>query len=338
MKAHDFTGFLKDFGEVFPPSLRYDEGMDIREWQREFRAAMDALRGPLPERAPLDVDTVEIIPEAGFARHRLQIRVSDISTLPAYLLVPDGLSPGEKRPGLIVSHGHAAHGIDSICGVRGLDCEEAVRRAYALHAVRAGYVVLTPSWWGWTGRDGHVTPRIKGGEDMCNRIQMAASMYGLSVLSLHIQDGQAALDVLTSRPEVDAERIGCIGNSYGGRTTMWLTVYDSRIRAAVASGCMNTFRERSLKLSACGIQYLPGMLRYGDVPEVLSLIAPRPLQLQAGQQDNLLTPADRDAMERVIRRAYRQHHAEDQFDYVLHPDIHIMLWEPAERFLRRHLG
>ena len=59
-----------------------------------------------------------------------------------------------------------------------------------------------------------------------------------------------AIDALCNRPEVDATRIGCIGNSYGGRTTMWLTICDERIQACVPAGCMNTFRERSLKLSS----------------------------------------------------------------------------------------
>lgn len=37
--------------------------------------------------------------------------------------------------------------------------------------------------------------------------------------------------------------------------TMWLTLDDERVRACVPSGCMNHFRERSQKLSSCGIQF-----------------------------------------------------------------------------------
>ena len=166
---------------------------------------------------------------------------------------------------------------------------------------------------------------------------MAASMYGINILDLHIQDGRAAIDVLASRPEVDDDRIGCIGNSYGGRTAMWLTVFDQRIKACVPAGCMNTFRERSLKLSSCGIQYLPGLLQYGDVPEVFSLIAPRPMQLQAGRRDPLITPADRDAILKTVQSAYRILNAESNFDYVLHPEGHLLSWGRAASFLKMHL-
>ena len=118
---------------------------------------------------------------------------------------------------------------------------------------------------------------------------------------------------------------------------MWLTIFDERIKACVPTGCMNTFRERSLKLSSCGIQYLPGILRYGDVPELFSLIAPRPMQLQAGDGDGLITPADRDAMEATVRRAYRLLGAEDSFDYATHPNGHMLDWDLAAGFLGKHL-
>jgi dienelactone hydrolase len=335
MESESFIDFLDAYGQGHPPRMSYREEEDFAEWQARFRAKLHELRGPLPERVGLDVQVVRSIEEEDHTRHLIRISVSAFSTLVAYLLLPHGLQDGEKRPGLLVSHGHARYGIDSVCGVRGIDEGGDSRSAYALLAVRSGYVVLAPAWWGWTGRDGHLHLASYG--DKCNIIQMAASMYGLSVLSLHVQDAQAALDLLASRPEVDPARIGCIGNSYGGRTTMWFTIFDKRIRACVASGCMNTFRERSLKLSSCGIQYLPGLLQYGDVPELFSLIAPRPMQLQAGEGDALITVSDRDMIESTVRRAYKCLDAADRFSYVVHGEGHLLLWEPARAFLEQHL-
>ncbi len=335
MQTESFIDFLAAFGRMHPPRMIYCEGENFPGWQARFREKLRTLRGPLPERVEQEIEIVESVSTEDHTRHLLRIPVSAISTLVAYLLVPHSLAPGERRPGLIVSHGHARYGIDSVCGVQGMDEEDNSRRAYGLSAVRSGYVVLAPAWWGWKGRDGHLD-RI-GNRDRCNVIQMAAAMYGMNVLDLHIQDGQAALDVLASRPEVDENRLGCIGNSYGGRTAMWLTIFDDRIKVCIPAGCMNTFRERSLKLSSCGIQYLPGILQYGDVPELFSLIAPRPMQLQAGKQDSLITPADRDGIETTVRRAYRLLGRECNFDYVLHPEGHLLLWEAAVPFLEQHL-
>jgi len=336
MRARSFTDFLDRYGQSRPPDLCHREGEDIRDWQARFRAKLEQLRGDVPERVVPRVEVVETVEEADHTRHLLDIRVTAMSTLPAYLLIPRGLKPDEKRAGLLASHGHLPYGIDSVCGLRGMEEGDHARRAYALEAVRGGFVVLAPAWWGWAGRDGHLP--LVGQRDRCNVIQTMASMYGFNVLDLHIQDGQAALDVLAARPEVDPARLGCLGNSYGGRTTMWLTIFDERIKACVSAGCMNRFRERSLKLRSCGIQYLHGLLRHGDVDELFSLIAPRPMQLQAGKLDPLITPADRDAMEQTIRRAYNLLGAEDRFDYVLHEEGHLLLWPPARDFLARFLA
>ena len=118
---------------------------------------------------------------------------------------------------------------------------------------------------------------------------------------------------------------------------MWLTIFEERIKVCVPTGCMNTFRERSLKLGSCAIQYLPGILRYGDVPELFGLIAPRPMQLQAGEGDGLITPAHRDQIDATVREAYAALGAEDAYHYVLHPDGHMLRWDLAAPFLEQHL-
>ncbi len=335
MEAESFVSLLRAYGDAHPPEMSWDGGEPIEAWQGRFREQIDSLRGPAPDRVEPRAEAIESWEEADHDRYLLRIPVSEVSTLASYLLVPKGIADGDRRPGLIVSHGHSTYGMDAMCGTTGMDEGDNERRAYALFAVQAGYVVLAPAWWGWAGRDGHLD-RV-GTRDRCNVIQMAAAMYGLNVIDLHIQDGQAALDVLAARPEVDAERLGCIGNRYGGRTTMWLTIYDERIKACVPAGCMNTFRERSLKLSSCGIQYPPGVLRYGDVADLFCLIAPRPMQLQAGAQDPLITPADRDAIEQQVGAAYGQMNAASNFDYVLHPEGHLLRWDLAETFLKRSI-
>lgn len=334
-QSESFIDFLDRYGQQHPPEMAYQEGEDFGAWRKRFYDAVSGLRGVLPDRVDLDVETVEMVEETDHTRHVLRIRVSDVSTLIAYLLVPNDLQEGEKRPAIIASHGHVSQGIDAICGVPGVDDGAGGRRGYGLAAVRSGYVVLAPAWWGWPGRDGHLN-RV-GNRDRCNVINMAAEMYGMNVTDLHIQDGQAAIDALVTRPEVDGARVGCIGNSYGGRTTMWLTIFDDRIKACVPTGSMNTFRERSLKLSSCGIQYLPGILRYGDVPELFSLIAPRPMQLQAGDGDGLINEDDRKLILTTVQNAYQKLGAEDYFDFKQHPDGHLLRWDLAEGFLKQHL-
>ena len=336
MESQSFIDFLDAWGGDNPPSMLYREGDDFAAWQERFRDAVASLLRPVPGRAPAEPEIIETVDEPDHVRHTLSIPVSAFSSVPAYLLVPRDLAPGERRPGLLVLHGHMTYGIDSLVGLRPHE-NEGERKYYALFAVRSGYVALVPALWGWPGRDGHLG-FVREGFDKCNQIQMAAGMYGLSLTGLHIQDLQASLDALAARPEVDGSRLGCMGNSTGGRMTMWLAAFDERVRACVPAGCMNHFRERSLKLTSCGIQYPYGLLRYGDVPEVFSLIAPRAVQLQAGTRDALINDADRDHIERTVRKAYRELGAAENYDYQLFEDGHILRWDLAEPFLKKCLG
>ena len=47
-----------------------------------------------------------------------------------------------------------------------------------------------------------------------------------------IWDGMRAVDYLASRPEVDAKRLGCVGNSGGGTLTAYIAALDPRVKAA----------------------------------------------------------------------------------------------------------
>ena len=327
--SKSFVDFLKKYGDEHKPGMIYRDGQDFRTWQRAFRRKLKSLRGNIPDRVKPEMEILETTELPDHTRQLIHFPVSKFSELIAYLLIPKNFKKGEKRAGIVALHGHHSHGVETICGVQKTDYPP-----YALQAVRSGYVVLAPAWWGWPGRDGHLD-RV-GDRDKCNTIQMAASMYGINVLDLHIQDGQAAIDVLCSHADVDTKKIGCIGNSYGGRTAMWLTIFDDRIKACVPSGCMNIFRERSLKLSSCAIQYLPGLLKYGDVPELFSLIAPRAMQLQAGEGDSLITASDRDQIRKVVEKAYRLSGAENNFDYAQHSRGHVLAWDLAVPFFRKH--
>ena len=97
-------------------------------------------------------------------------------------------------------------------------------------------------------------------------------------------------------------RIGCVGLSYGGRMTMLTSALSPKIRVAVVSGALNVMQERVQGRYGCGAQIIPGLLRYGDVPEISSLIAPRPCLWEVGQRDSLMV---KDWIEPALERMRR---------------------------------
>src|SRR5262249_42871633 len=107
-----------------------------------------------------------------------------------------------------------------------------------------------------------------------------------------IWNHMAAVDLLQSLPDVDPDRIGCIGHSLGGHNTMFLAAFDTRIKALVSNCGFNSFAkdyDGNLKGWASD-RYMPRILSVYegkpakvpfDFPEVVATFAPRPFLASA---------------------------------------------------------
>jgi pimeloyl-ACP methyl ester carboxylesterase len=143
-----------------------------------------------------------------------------------------------------------------------------------LALARRGFVAFCPRNFLWpdtarmaaeaeTGRFRKRHPRARG---------MAKMLF----------DGQVALDILSARPDVDANRIGCIGHSLGAKEALYLAAFDQRVKAAVSSeGGIGT----TMSNWDAG-WYLGDVVRQPDFArehhELLALAAPRPFLLVGG--------------------------------------------------------
>ena len=136
-------------------------------------------------------------------------------------------------------------------------------------------------------------------------------LLGKVLMAENLRDCLWAFEMLARRGDVDAQRMGCVGLSYGGRMTMLTSALEPRIKVAVPSGSLNVMQERIGVKYSCGAQVIPGLLKYGDVPEIGSLIAPRYCVWETGLKDGLIKPEwAKIALER-IERAYRALDAKD---------------------------
>jgi hypothetical protein len=100
---------------------------------------------------------------------------------------------------------------------------------------------------------------------------------------------------------------------------MLTAALEPRIRVAVISGALNVMQERITGHYSCGAQVIPGLLEYGDVPEISSLLAPRHCLWEVGSRDGLIFAKWADKALQRQRRAYRALGAEeclqvDRFD------------------------
>jgi dienelactone hydrolase len=115
-----------------------------------------------------------------------------------------------------------------------------------------------------------------------------------------VRDGKRLVDYLQTRSDVDVGRLGAMGISGGGLHTFFSTCLDPRIQACVISGYYSTFRDSVLAMSHCACNFVPGLGQFGEMYDLVGLIAPRPLLVEAGTRDPIF-PIE--AVKRSVDRA-----------------------------------
>jgi predicted dienelactone hydrolase len=227
---------------------------------------MQQVMGPLPDPAskvPLDVQVSEEAKTEHYLRKKLTFAAEKGDRVPAYLLIP------QKRRGKLpaVLCLHETNGTVGKAGPAGLGGKPNLH--YAAELAERGYVTLAPDY-----------PSF--GE---YPYDFARSGYESGSMKA-IWNNMRAVDLLQSLPEVDAERIGCIGHSLGGHNTMFTAAFDPRIKALVSSCGFTSFPKyyggdlkgwtsaRYMPLIASRYQSRPDRMPF-DFPEVVASFAPR---------------------------------------------------------------
>jgi len=301
---------------------------EFRAWQRRFRAAMRRALGPFPKRVPLDPETTERTDCGSYVREKVVFSSEPHMAVVAWVLVPKGNGPGQRRPALVCAHGHGIGknplvGLDvegKATNAEGTQFEDYQHR-HAVQFAERGYVVIAPDWRGFgERRDG--SPWDDQGRDGCNLRHLAAGYFGYSLLALQIHDGMRCVDYLQSRREVDPRRIGCVGVSFGGTMTTYLTAFDRRIKVGVICCYLSTIANGLRRTNFCGAQYMPQLRANGDIPDVALLAAPKPLLAEVGERDTCFEVDDARAACDHVRRGYAAAGAADRFDVDLFPGEH----------------
>lgn len=297
---------------------------DWLDWRRRFKSKLLSLLGDFPERCPLKPKVLERVDLDVYIREKVIFQSEPDVWVPAYILIPKNIV-GRGRAILCI-HGHG-RGKDDVVGLDHGDPAAAshIKRYnydYAVQYTLKGYITISPDLRNFGERVDPEYARSTGKIDPCITNFYRAMSFGGSLVTLNVWDLIRTLDYLSSRSEVDPERIGCMGLSNGGRMTMYLAAIDDRVRVAVLSSIINSFKERLLPNAwGCGGQYVPGLLKYGDVHEICSLIAPRPLLFELGIYDPICPAVYANDIYRQVRRVYRAAGAEDKLDIeIFHGD------------------
>lgn len=184
------------------------------------------------------------------------------------LAVPKDLNPGEKRPAVVVQHGHA--------GTPSTPIRVDSYNNILPRLVKRGFVVFAP----------HNPYEFN--------IRKATPLKA-SVFSVIIPQHQQIVNWLQSQEHVDPERIGFYGKSWGGRTALRVPVYVDDYTLSICSAYFNQWPRKVMstqhsntymRTSSIGV-YEFNMGNTLGHAEMAMLLAPKPFMVETGYQDGV---------------------------------------------------
>ena len=369
-----FYSLLKRHVDGTPPALSYlaRDWPDRDQWRTVARAKMHELLAFHSDAVPPREEVLETVAFDGYTRHLVRYAVWADQTTEAFLLIPNRLD--KPAPAIVAIHDHGGfyyYGKEKITQTENAPdilnrfIERSYGgRTYADELARRGFVVLVPDGFYFGSRrldparmSGRYTQRLsllKPDSDAYieefNRMAsdhetlVAKTIFtaGTTWPGILLQGDRASVDYLLTRDEVDPQRIGCIGLSIGGFRSAHLAGLDPRIKAAVVAGWMTTYDAllRQHLRNHTWMIYVPGQRPYLDLPDVLSLCAPRPVMVINCLQDRLFTRHGMQQAEAKLAAIYDRMAAGDQFVCRYYDVPHSLtksMQDEAIQWLQRHL-
>lgn len=295
-----------------------------------FREKLQAFFGTPPgARAGRVTKFQEVAADADCTIYRVWVEIIDGVEAYGIYMVPKNLTT--KAPLLIAQHGGGGNP-EAICD---LDTR-ANYHGFGRAAVRRGYLVWAPALAMRSDYAGD--PAIPGAsrEQLDQKLRLA----GTSIIGLELHKIlESTRTLLRTRPEIDTERVGMTGLSWGGFYTMYATALAPFIKVAAPSGF---FRDHAQILGrvAAGTARAPDPVDFGGLghAQAIALICPRPCLVQIGELDGTLNPlAGARAEAERAANFYRRLGIVDRFQFAVHPGGHEFDPPAILDFFAQHL-
>jgi len=275
--------FANDYGSYRSP-LVFADGRMVQtpeQWQerrQEILRQWHEMLGPWPELITQpQVEYLAAVEEQGYTRHTIRFWLTPNEQTTAYLLVP----PGEgKRPAVLVVY----YEPETAVGLKG------TLRDFARQLARRGFIALSV---------GHEASIYYPSREQAQLQPLSALAYAAA----------NAYFVLAALPQVDAERVGIVGHSYGAKWAMFASCLFDRFACAAWSDGGIVFDESRPNVNYWEPWYLgyegpvfrprgvpsadnprTGLYRRlieegRDLHELHALMAPRPFLVSGGSED-----------------------------------------------------
>ena len=292
-------------------------GGDVKTWQRRLRRKLRRLVGDTPrERVPLNVRRLWTREHPFGTIEKIVFRSEPYADLPAFVCIPRGAEPPYTF--FICVQGHSTGMHNSIAVERDDNARSMAvppDRDFGLGCMKRGIAALCIEQRAFGERREQVQKQI--GPHGCHDATMHALMLGRTLVGERVFDVDRGIDYLKSRGDADMRRIGVMGESGGGTTSLFAAALLPRIRYAMPSCYFCTFQDSIMSIYHCMDNYVPGLLKHAEMADVMGLFAPRPVVIVAGETDPIFPIAGTRRAFRHLKRIYAAAGAADRCHLVV---------------------
>lgn len=326
--------------EKAKPILTFDENRNFEEYRKELREKFMELTGlyDIEKNAALDPDfqIEEEVQLDGYKRYRITFESEVGAYVLAYVLIPDGLKKGEKRPLVFTQQGHSS-GVHNSVGIELYEGDkkyQETRGMFAVQSVKQGYITVAVenramgerAAQNITNEKGEITRIVQLGKvHDCFYEEMTGMLLGRCNIGERCFDMKCAIDVMLKHfgEHIDEKKIVVTGNSGGGTVSFYSACYDERIALSVPSCAFCPYPDSILQFYHCSCNYIPSAFKWFDMQDLSALIAPRRLVLVNGEWDHgFLAKGVRKGYE-TVKKVYEKAGVPDNCASIIHQYGHF---------------
>jgi hypothetical protein len=243
------------------------------------------------------------------------------------LVLPKGLTDGERRPVVVVQHGRNGLPRETI------DRFTSAYNNFGGALADRGFIVFAPH-------------NLYRGEDRYRWLSRKANTIRATLFSFILGQHERILEWLASLPYVDADRIAFYGLSYGGETAVRIPPLLDKYALSICSGDFNQWTRKVAAIDQPWsfmrtIEWEMPYWNWGhtfDYAEMAYLIFPRPFMVERGHLD--LVGRDQWVAHEYakVRFLYAQLGLADRTEIEFFQGAHSINGQGTFTFLQKHLG
>jgi dienelactone hydrolase len=302
-------------------SLAYSGG-DVKAWQRKLRKKVKELLGNYPsKRVPLRVASLWKREHELGSIEKIAFTSEPYSDVLAYVCLPANVEPPYTF--MICVQGHTT-GMHYSIAVEREDETKPMDvpgdRDFALGCMKRGVAALCIEQRSFGERRELVQERVA--QHGCHDATMHALMLGRTLIGERVFDVDRGIDYLETRDDYDPKRLGIMGNSGGGTISLFSAAVLPRLKFAMPSCYFCTFADSIMSIYHCMDNYVPQLLNYSEMPDVMGLFAPKPVVLVAGKEDVIFPVKGVRKAFKQLKSIYKAAGAEDKCQLVIGPEGH----------------